>query len=77
MNKGLWFSSPRKILLTFVNLTCTCIGIIMVCLSSFLVVIIMANEFSVVLVCIVLARLFMMIRVVLAFHVLLLLHNCM
>lgn len=34
-----------------------------------------ANEFSVVLVCIVLARRFMMIRVVLVFHVLLILRN--
>ena len=62
-------------LLTFINVVCVCIGIVMVCLFFFLVAI-MANELSVVLVCIVLARLFMMIRVMLVFHVLLLLHKC-
>ena len=74
MNKGLWFASPRKICLTVVNALCICIGVIMVC-SPLLTAGIMANELSVVLVCILLARRFMMIRVVLVFHVLLMMRN--
>lgn len=74
MNKGLWFASPRKMFLTVVNALCICIGVVMVC-SPLLTAGTMANEFSVVLVCILLARRFMMIRVVLVFHVLLILRN--
>ncbi|OJJ83406.1 uncharacterized protein ASPGLDRAFT_26340 [Aspergillus glaucus CBS 516.65] len=29
MNKGLWFASPRKMLLTVVNALCICIGVVM------------------------------------------------
>lgn len=74
MNKGLWFASPRKMFLTVVNTLCICIGVVMVCFLL-LTAGTLANEFSAVLVCIVPARLFMMIRVVLVFHVLLILCN--
>lgn len=30
LNRGLWFSSPKKIFLTFVNMLCIAIGIILV-----------------------------------------------
>lgn len=72
MNKNLWFSSPKKILLTLFNTLCICIGVIVVSAINLYqcpVTFISLTIFSVDLVCTALARLFMTIPVAKAFHV--------